>query len=144
MAKKRARPASTDADRRARQCQRLARMLQALQCIMGPGKWDAEALSQELGCSVRTVHRILQTLAMAGIPYRYDPESRAYRVPHGYRFPGMPVARRDKREDGSPAALLPAARRLAAEMETFTKALNQFCLSLDEQISQSNKLPTID
>lgn len=139
MAKKKARSESTDAERRARQCQRLARVLQVLQCIMGPGKWDAEALSQELNCSVRTVHRILQTLAMAGIPYRYDSVSRAYRVPHGYRFPGMAPARKVKCDAGSPAALLPAARRLTAEMAMFTKALNEFCESLEAELQGHNE-----
>ena len=56
----------TDAERRSRQCERMARMLRTLKCIMGPGRWDAQALAQELECSTRTVQRILQTLSMAG------------------------------------------------------------------------------
>jgi hypothetical protein len=76
----------TDAERRARQCERLSRMLRVLQLIMGPGRWDAEGLARELECSPWTIHRILQTLSMSGVPWHYDEAKRAYRVRPGYRF----------------------------------------------------------
>lgn len=84
----------SDADRRARQAERLGRVLRVLQCILGPGRWDAESLAVELECSTRTVHRILRTLTHAGIPWFYCQDSRCYRVREGFRFPG--VAREPK------------------------------------------------
>src|SRR5437762_999286 len=88
MAKKR-----TDAERRARQCERLSRLLRTLHLIMGPGRWDAEALARELECSRRTVHRLLQTLSMAGVPWHYDEAHQAYRVRRGFKFPGLDVSK---------------------------------------------------
>ncbi|MBL9164610.1 MAG: HTH domain-containing protein [Planctomycetaceae bacterium] len=122
MAKKKGSPQRSDAERRARQSQRLARVLRALRCIMGPGRWDAEALARELGCSVRTVHRILQTLGEAGIPCRFDPELKAYRVPRGFKFPGL-----ETQTVGNVADVLPAAKRLIADAERFVAALKELC-----------------
>src|SRR5437867_3739085 len=86
MAKKKSR---SDADRRTRQCERLARLFQTLKFIMGSGRWDADSLAEELGCSRRTVHRMLQTLSLAGVPWYFCKETQCYRVRPGYRFPGM-------------------------------------------------------
>lgn len=33
---------------------------------------NADGLARELECSTRTVHRILQTLSMAGVPWCFD------------------------------------------------------------------------
>lgn len=76
----------TDAERRARQCERLARLLRVMQIILGPGQHDAKTIAQELECSERTVFRDLQTLAMAGVPWYFDESSRSYRVRPGFRF----------------------------------------------------------
>ena len=67
MAKKR-----TDADRRVRQSDRLARVLRVLQLIQGTGPWTAPSIAKELECSERTVYRDLQTLAAAGVPWFFD------------------------------------------------------------------------
>lgn len=130
MAKKKATPTRSDAERRARQSQRLARVLRTLKYIMGPGRWDAEALAQELGCSVRTVRRILQTLNEAGIPCRYDPELKAYRVPRGFKFPGIDSKPSSEGSSLDSADLLPMATRLAAEGEQFLASLRAFCDAL--------------
>lgn len=103
MAKKR-----TDAERRARQCERLSRLLRTLHLIMGPGRWDAAAIARELECSRRTVHRNLQTLSMAGVPWYYDETCQAYRVRRGFKFPGLDQAKLNpnlpEKESESPEA----------------------------------------
>src|SRR3954469_17234821 len=80
MAKKR-----TDAERRTRQSDRLARVLRLLQLIHGPGQWNAPAIAKKLGCSERTVFRDLQTLKAAGVPWVFDEYSQSYRIREGYR-----------------------------------------------------------
>ena len=79
MAKKR-----TDAERRVRQSDRLARVLRVLQLIQGPGPWTAPAIAKKLECSERTVYRDLQTLAAAGVPWFFDEYSQSYRIREGY------------------------------------------------------------
>ena len=61
--------------------------MRTLHLIMGKGRWDANALAEELECSRRTVHRLLQTLSVAGVPWYFDEKTRAYRVRPGYKFP---------------------------------------------------------
>src|SRR5262249_45340774 len=80
MAKKR-----TDAERRIRQSDRLARLLRVLQLIQGPGNWNAQAIARKLDCSERTVYRDLQTLPAAGVPLYFDDLSQAYKIREGYR-----------------------------------------------------------
>lgn len=53
MAKKR-----TDADRRVRQSDRLARVLRVLQLIQSPGPWTAQSIAKELECSERTIYTL--------------------------------------------------------------------------------------
>ena len=92
MAKKKKaakRPGRSDADRRVNQADRLARVLKVLELIQGHGRWDSSALAAELGCSGRTVHRYLDVLKYAGIPYWYDREQRCYRVRPDFKFPSM-------------------------------------------------------
>jgi hypothetical protein len=45
----------SDADRRVRQCARLARFLRILHLLQGRGRWDAASLAEELDCSKQTV-----------------------------------------------------------------------------------------
>lgn len=129
MAKK-PNPQRSDAERRARQVQRLARVVRTLHCIMGGGRWDAEALAQELGCSVRTVHRILSTLTEAGVPHRFDPDLKAYRVPRGFKFPGIEPA-----AEGSQGAdtqrLKASAQRLLADLERTSVSLRELLASIE-------------
>jgi DNA-binding IclR family transcriptional regulator len=130
MAKKKpqAEKPRTDAERRARQCERISRALRVLQCIAGPGRWDVQALAEEIECSPRTVQRVLQVLGSAGVPYRFDPESRAYRVPANFRFPGLG----DRSENLSGRNVLPHVSRMVRETEKFLKALQEFSKLLEE------------
>ena len=137
MAKKKARSDSTDAERRIRQGQRLARLLRVMQCILGPGRWDAESLANELECSVRTVHRMLTTLQMAGVPFRYDPDLKAYRVPHGYKFPGISSKPHAKPDPADAELILPAAKRLLRDSERLAASLQAFCNEIERPADSS-------
>ncbi len=90
MAKRR-----TDAERRARQCERLARLLRVLQIILGPGQHDVKRIARELECSERTIFRDLQTLAIAGVPWYFDESCQSYRVRPGFRF-SVPLPRQSE------------------------------------------------
>ena len=57
-----------DRERRARQANRMARILGVLRLIQSRGRWNAAGIAAELGCTVRTVYRDLQTLEFAGVP----------------------------------------------------------------------------
>jgi hypothetical protein len=120
----------TDAERRARQCERLSRHLRVLHCIMGPGRWDAEALAREMEVSQRTVHRIMQTLAMANVPWYFCKESGCYRVRPGFRFPGL-EGNNEPRETSNPAELRRAAEVLANDLSVFLESLRRFCSQLE-------------
>lgn len=78
-----------DRDRRVRQCERFARLIRLTQLLLGHGRWTPDGLARELGCSIRTVFRDISTLSMAGIPIHFDKERECYRVPDGFRFPGV-------------------------------------------------------
>lgn len=133
MAKKKKPQQRTDADRRTRQAERLSRHLRVLHCILGRGRWDAEALAAELECSTRTVHRILQTLTLAGVPWYFCAESQCYRVRPGYRFPGMedtPKARSTKSAGESSSD----ARHILAHSKALMESLAAFCDALERSL----------
>jgi hypothetical protein len=115
----------TDAERRARQCERISRALRVLQCIVGPGRWDVQALADELECSTRTIQRVLQTLSMAGVPYRYDAELHAYKVPRGFRFPGIGSAR-SLSDISDIERLRSEAKRMLRDAARFSDSLQSF------------------
>ncbi len=127
----------SDAERRARQCERLSRLLRTLHLIMGPGRWDAEALARELECSRRTVHRFLQTLSMAGVPWHYDEVHQAYRVRRGFKFPGIdssPSVKTDALSSSQkPRALNSEVERLIQDGEEFLTSLRTFLQALKDQ-----------
>ncbi len=77
----------SDADRRARQADRIARVLRVLQLIRSRGRWDANAIARELECAVRTVYRDLEVLQVAGVPWTYDKETSCYRLRPDFQFP---------------------------------------------------------
>ena len=132
MAKKKASPQRSDAERRARQCQRLARVLSALRLVMSPGRWDAEALAQELACSVRTIHRILQTLNEAGVPCRFDNVLKAYKVPRGFKFPGIDANEMVANSASDPKRIASAARRLLSDLERTTATLKELLVAIEQ------------
>ncbi len=132
MAKKKpqAEKPRTDAERRARQSERLARVIRTLRCISGPGRWDVQSLAEELECSQRTVQRILQTLATAGIPFRYDPELRAYKVPQNFKFPGLPKEPSSTKDVLLKGDILHIANKALENGERLVASLRQLCDAL--------------
>lgn len=75
-----------DRDRRVRQADRLARILNVLRLIQSRGRWNAKAIAQELEVTERTVYRDLQALEFAGVPWHFDEVEQCYRVRADYRF----------------------------------------------------------
>jgi predicted DNA-binding transcriptional regulator YafY len=141
MAKKR-----TDAQRRVRQSDRLARVLRLLQLIQGPGNWNAPSIARKLECSERTIYRDLQTLAAAGIPWFFDELSQSYRLREGYRGHFSKVLPEQRPESGNETQLLPpsddprsiaalakeAAQRLLVEAEGVVQALDRLTKAIED------------
>jgi predicted DNA-binding transcriptional regulator YafY len=124
----------SDADRRVRQCERLGRLLRLLHLIMGKGRWDAGTLAEELGCSRRTVYRLLQTLSLAGVPWYLDETARCYRIRPGFKFPGLGQTAQANHETPTAAAELePAVRKLISEMDAFAASLHGLLETLQKQ-----------
>ncbi len=140
MSKKR-----TDAERRTRQSDRLARVLRLLQLIHGPGQWNAPAIAKRLDCSERTVFRDLQTLKAAGVPWFFDEYSQSYRIREGYRGHLLNITPTDESasssapqaaqgaDDPRSIAMLAreAAQRLLAEAEGVIKALDRLSEAIE-------------
>lgn len=137
MAKKR-----TDADRRVRQSDRLARVLRVLQLIQGTGPWTAPSIAKELECSERTVYRDLQTLAVAGIPWYFDDYQQSYRLRDGYKgiFPNLqtkPKAENQGHPSAEDARSIAAlaretAQRLLVEAEGVVQALDRLSKAIED------------
>lgn len=133
MAKKEEQSERSDADRRVRQCERLARLMQTLHLLMGRGRWDADALAQELQCSRRTVFRLLQTLSLAGVPWYYDEKIRAYKVRPGYKFPLLEEhLAKENQSEPLPEDLDRLADALIRDGEAFANSLRSFLDALKE------------
>ena len=88
-----------DAERRVRQCERFARLIRITRLLLGHGRWGPDDLAKEIACSPRTIYRDIQTLSMAGIPIHFDKSCQAYRVPEGFRFPGIETKGRGAQEN---------------------------------------------
>ena len=141
MAKKR-----TDAERRVRQSDRLARVLRVLQMIQGNGPWTAQSIARELECSERTVYRDLQTLSAAGVPWFFDEYSQSYRIREGYKGPFSHFPSRPKVDVQEPSAsplssddahsivslAKESAQRLLTEAESVIQALDRLSRAMEE------------
>ncbi|MCA8990003.1 MAG: HTH domain-containing protein [Planctomycetaceae bacterium] len=138
MAKKNPPNERSDADRRVRQCDRLARLMQLLHLISGRGRWDAAALAEELECSTRTIHRLLQTLSMAGVPWFFDEKIRAYRIRPGYKFPMLDTPTRTIKEKPEQTELIDLTNKLLQEGEAFANTLQKFLAALKESTDRKS------
>jgi len=133
MAKKKPQKERSDADRRVRQCERLARLMQVLHLISGRGRWDAAALAEELECSTRTIHRLLQTLSLAGVPYYYCDRKKSYVVRPGYKFPLLEEhLAKENQSEPLPEDLDRLADALIRDGEAFANSLRSFLDALKE------------
>ncbi|MFM8251347.1 MAG: HTH domain-containing protein [Planctomycetota bacterium] len=131
----------TDSERRVRQCARLSRLLRVLRLILGPGRWDAEALARELECSSRTIQRDLQVLSMSGVPWYFDTDSQAYRVPAGFRFAPLPLTPASEQD---PILLLAHGKKLIEDTEQFLDTLRQLVTRLEQHNLPSSPLSPTD
>jgi len=139
----------SDAERRIRQSDRLARVLRVLQLIQSPGPWTAQRLASELECSERTIYRDLQTLAAAGVPWYFDDLSQGYRIRDGYRGPlTQPLPKPGTANEGlqsmddarSIASLAKeAAQRLLDEAEGVVQALDRLSKAIDDLSGPMNR-----
>lgn len=78
-----------DGDRRIKQADRFSRLLKILELIQGKGRWNAADLAKQFECSRRTIHRHLDVLELAGVPWFYDKIQKCYRVRTGFLFPAI-------------------------------------------------------
>lgn len=76
-----------DRVRRTRQADRMGRILKVLRLIQSRGRWNHQAIAEEVGCTVRTVYRDLKALEYAGVPYYFDNVYQCCRVRPDYQFP---------------------------------------------------------
>ncbi|HEX4611693.1 MAG TPA: WYL domain-containing transcriptional regulator [Urbifossiella sp.] len=83
------RPRPPESERRLRHNVRLARLLRFLELVSGRGRWSPKTLAAELEVSERTVHRLRETLELAGVPLRFSKEENAYQVRADFRFPPL-------------------------------------------------------
>jgi predicted DNA-binding transcriptional regulator YafY len=84
-----------DRDRRTRQADRMGRILKVLRLIQSRGRWNAQAIADEVGCQVRTIYRDLKALEYAGVPWCYDQVLQCYRVQPDYYFPVVGLTEED-------------------------------------------------
>ena len=134
MGKKRPAGQRTDAERRVRQSERLSRLLRVLHHISGAGRWDADSLAKDLEVSARTVHRLLQTLSMAGVPWYFCAETKSYRLRKGYRLPGVEMNGSGKSLDVK--NLKGMVDRLTTDLSTAIESLRRFSSELDQLVEE--------
>jgi hypothetical protein len=137
----------SEADRRARQSQRIGRALRLLCLIQDRhGRWDLQSLARELGCSTKTVQRDLLALEDAKIPFFYDKQTCCYRIRPGFRLSFLddpsnrpPGQKEEVQDPESQKPLTPvklaewsreSAERLLSEAEALIDKLSQLCRSL--------------
>lgn len=83
------RPRPPESERRLRHNFRLARLLRFLELVSSRGQWNPKTLMQELEVSERTVHRLRETLELAGVPLVFSKEENSYQVRPDFYFPPL-------------------------------------------------------
>ena len=88
-------PKRPETDRRFRQAERLGRLLTMFRLVSGRGLWNPESLAVELDCSIRTVHRLRDTLELSGVPIYFDRLQNSYRLRFSCKAPVLPPTDED-------------------------------------------------
>lgn len=99
----------SEGDRRAKQADRLARVMRLLELIQGHGRWNAKEIAAKQECSERTVYRDLDVLELAGVPFYFDESANCYRVREGWSFPVLNLTPDEIVEQGISTAIGKAA-----------------------------------
>ena len=82
-------------------------------------------LARELEVSPRTVHRLMESLSLANVPWFFCKQTGAYKVRKGFRFPGIDGNDPDE-PIRKPEAALAAVDGVLAELTRFTEALRGY------------------
>jgi len=78
--------------------QRLSRLIRIITLLRGAKSWNAPRLAEYLETSRRNVHRDLELLELAGVPYYYDPdfgEGGGYRIRSDWLFPTVQLSQQE-------------------------------------------------
>ena len=144
----------SDAERRLRQADRLARILRVLQLLQSRGRWNATSIADELEVSTRTVQRDMAVLELAGVPWWTDKKHKCYRLRPDYAFPvlnltddeaiGQATATAATQAAGLDinAGAKPTSHRLAAsreEIESLLAEATRFTEVLDLKLADHSK-----
>lgn len=125
MPQKKARP---DCDRRARQSERLGRLLHLLRLLASRGRYGIAELSAELECSSRTVYRLLDALTSCGIPWYLDRKLDSYRIRDGFKLGALGEV---KTKSEQQKELLEKLEQLADEGRKLAETLNNFLVEIE-------------
>ena len=125
MPKKKVRP---ERDRRARQAERLGRLMHLLRLISGRGRWKMADLAAELECSERTIYRLLDALTACGVPWYFDKQQETYRIREGFRLGNLvdATSQSQSQTQESPEkaiAIVNEARCLIEQLKSFVARL---------------------
>ena len=106
-------PKRPDSERRSRQNAKLARLLLLLRLLQGHRRCNVKDIAEELAVHERTVHRDLNVLLLAGVPWVFDRRSKSYRIlERWHNFPA--ILTHDDLLDQAAAAKVAAARGVSA------------------------------
>lgn len=122
-------PSRPDRERRVRQADRIARVMKVLALIQSGKNYNVKAMASEIGCSVRTIARDLETLTLAGVPWFFDKPSSSYRLPPHYRFPvrlGADLFPQSDNEESLPHDTVSQYGKLFIDDEPLTRLEVQF------------------
>ncbi len=132
MPKKKVRP---DRDRRARQAERLGRLMHLLRLISGRGRWKMADLAAELECSERTIYRLLDALTACGVPWYFDKQQETYRIREGFRLGNLfeATSQSQSQTQESPEKAI----EIVKEARSLVEQLNSFVARLEAVIAGS-------
>ncbi len=123
---------------------RLYRLIELITLLRSGRRYDANALSQELGVSRRTIFRDLNILEAAGIPYYFDEETNSYTISRSFFLPAinftldeaLAILLASRKMIGQlPIPLFDQASRAAIKIESsLPKAIQDHCGSIIDRV----------